>query len=89
MKNMFRFSALLCAMAVLVTSCTQDETLEPQVKPAADGSEILFGARAGFENAGSYMIVGLVGVNFLIELVLNIILSSAIIRIINYSKSGK
>lgn len=49
---MFRFSALLCAMAVLVTSCTQDETLEPQVKPAADGSEILFGARAGFENAG-------------------------------------
>ena len=52
MKNMFRFSALLCAMAVLVTSCTQDETLEPQVKPAADGSEILFGARAGFENAG-------------------------------------
>lgn len=52
MKNMFRFSALLCAMAVLVTSCTQDETLEPQVKPAADGSEIMFGARAGFENAG-------------------------------------
>ena len=52
MKNIFRFSALLCAMAVLVTSCTQDATLEPQVKPAADGSEILFGARAGFENAG-------------------------------------
>ena len=49
---MFRFSALLCAMVVLVTSCTQDATLEPQVKPAADGSEILFGARAGFENAG-------------------------------------
>lgn len=38
-------------MVVLVTSCTQDETLEPQVKPAADGSEIIFGARAGFENA--------------------------------------
>ena len=46
-------------------------------------------AAAGFENAGTYMIVGLVGVNFLIEMVLNIILSSAIIRIINYSKSGR
>lgn len=44
---------------------------------------------AGFANAGTYMIMGLVGVNFLIEMVLNIILSSAIIRIINYSKSGK
>lgn len=41
---------------------------------------------AGFANAGTYMIVGLVGVNFLIELVLNIILSSAIVRIVNISK---
>ncbi len=46
-------------------------------------------AAAGFTNAGTYMIMGLVGVNFIIEMVLNIILSSAIIRIINYSKSGK
>lgn len=46
-------------------------------------------AAAGFENAGTYMIMGLVGVNFLIEMALNIILSSAIIRIINYNKSGR
>lgn len=46
-------------------------------------------AAAGFENAGTYMIVGLVGVNFLIEMAVNIVLSSAILRIINYSKSGK
>lgn len=51
MRYSYKFSALLCAMVVLVTSCTQDETLEPQVEPAADGSEIIFGARAGFENA--------------------------------------
>ena len=51
MKKIFRLSALFCAMTLLVTGCTQDETLEPQVKPAADGSEILFGARAGFKNA--------------------------------------
>lgn len=51
MKNMFRFSALLCAMAVLVTSCTKDETLEPQRKPVAVGDQIVFGARAGFESS--------------------------------------
>lgn len=46
-------------------------------------------AAAGFASAGTYMIMALVGVNFLIEMVLNIVLSSAIIRIIHYSKSGK
>lgn len=43
---------------------------------------------AGFANAGAYMIMGLVGVNFLIEMALNMILSSAIIRIINISKKN-
>ena len=52
MKQILRFSALLSALVLLVTACTKDETLEPQVTPAPDGSEILFGARAGFENAG-------------------------------------
>ena len=37
-------------MTFLATGCTQDETLEPQVKPAAVGDEIIFGSRAGFEN---------------------------------------
>lgn len=51
MKKIFRLSALFCAMTLLVTSCTQEVLDEPQVKPAVDGSEIQFGARAGFENA--------------------------------------
>lgn len=41
---------------------------------------------AGFENVGTYMIVGLVGINFLIELGTNLILSSAIVTIINIGK---
>lgn len=45
-------------------------------------------AAAGFANAGSYMIMALVGVNFLVEMALNIVLSSAIIRIINISKKN-
>lgn len=45
-------------------------------------------AMAGFASAGTYMIMGLVGVNFLIEMGLNIILSSAILRIVNISKRG-
>ena len=40
----------------------------------------------GFKDAGSYMIFGLVGINFLIELGVNIILSPVIVRIINYRK---
>ncbi len=51
MKNMFRFSALLCAMALFVTSCTKDETAEP-FNPTPVTGEIQFGARAGFEHAG-------------------------------------
>lgn len=51
MKNMFRFSALLCAMALFVTSCTKDETAEP-FNPTPVTGEIQFGARAGFENSG-------------------------------------
>ena len=54
MKNIFKFSALFCAMTFLVTSCSQDamfEPEEPQYKPAVVGDEIIFGSRAGFENA--------------------------------------
>lgn len=43
----------------------------------------------GFESAGVYMIVGLVGINFVIELAINLILSAAIVQIINIAlKSG-
>lgn len=38
---------------------------------------------AGFENAGAYMIVGLVGINFLVELAINAVLSPVIVKIID------
>ena len=41
-------------------------------------------AGAGFENAGTYMITAFVGLNFVIELVINLALSSAIFAIIKY-----
>lgn len=53
MKKIFRLSALFCAMTLLVTSCSKDETLteQPIIDPTLAGSEIQFGARAGIENA--------------------------------------
>ncbi len=38
---------------------------------------------AGFENVGKYMIVGFVGLNFVFELLVNVILSPVIIRLIH------
>ena len=46
-------------------------------------------AGAGFASAGTYMIVGLVGLNFLIEMGVNIVLSSVIIRILDAVKKPK
>lgn len=45
-------------------------------------------AEAGFPNAGAYMIVGLVGLNFVFELLVNVVLSPVIIRIIAIGKKG-
>ncbi|MCH5170950.1 MAG: ECF transporter S component [Oscillospiraceae bacterium] len=45
-----------------------------------------WGAGAGFTNTFTYMIVGLVGLNFVFELVTNIILCPAIVRIVNALK---
>ena len=39
-------------------------------------------AEFGYANAGSYMFVGMAGVNFLLELGVNIVLSPVILRII-------
>ena len=39
-------------------------------------------AAFGFENVGSYMILGLVGGNFLFELIVNLLLSPVIVRVI-------
>lgn len=43
-----------------------------------------WGAAEGFSNVIGYMFLGLAGGNFLFELVINIVLSPAIIRVINY-----
>lgn len=43
-------------------------------------------AAAGYASAGAYMIFALVGVNFLIEMGVNIVLSSVIMRIIKIGK---
>jgi len=45
-----------------------------------------WGTAAGFENAASYMFLGLAGVNFLIEIGTNLLLSPVIVRIISYAK---
>lgn len=43
---------------------------------------------AGFASAGAFMIGGLVGVNFIVELAINLILSSAIVQIIKLGKKS-
>ena len=43
-------------------------------------------AAAGMENAGKFMIVGLVGLNFLVELAINLVLSSVIVKLIKIGK---
>lgn len=45
-----------------------------------------WGAAAGFESVGSYMIFGLVGVNFLVELLTILVLSPVIVRLIKIGK---
>ena len=43
-------------------------------------------AASGYENAGAYMILSLVGINFLIELGVNMVCSPIILRLINIRK---
>ena len=45
-------------------------------------------AAAGFASASTYMIVGLVGLNFVFELLVNVVLSPVIVRIISIGKKG-
>lgn len=45
-------------------------------------------AAAGYASAGKYIILVLVGVNFLIELGVNVVLNSAIVRIIKIGKKN-
>lgn len=45
-----------------------------------------WGAAYGYENAGAYMFLGLAGVNFLIEIGVNIVLAPVIVRLIKIGK---
>lgn len=45
-------------------------------------------AAAGFASAGTFMIVGLVGLNFVFEMLVNIVLSPVVVRIISIGKKG-
>lgn len=51
MKKIYMLSALLCASFFSFTGCVEENFERPV--PANDGDEIIFGARAGFEGAGS------------------------------------
>lgn len=46
-------------------------------------------AGLGYESAGAYMILGLAGVNFMIELGVNLILSPTVVQIVRLGKRGK
>ncbi len=48
-----------------------------------------WGASAGFTSTASYMVIGLVGFNFIFELITNIILCPVIIGIINAVKASR
>ena len=48
-----------------------------------------WGKAAGFENVGKFMIYGLVGGNFLFEMLTNIILSPVILRLIRIGRKEK
>ena len=50
MKN-FKFIYALLAATLFVTACSDEELINEGRVPAADGSEIIFGGRAGFENS--------------------------------------
>ena len=47
-----------------------------------------WGTAAGFPNVGNYMIFGLVGANFLFELLVNVVLSPVIVRLIKAGRAS-
>ena len=47
----FKLIYALLAAALFVTACSDEELINEGRVPAADGSEIIFGGRAGFENS--------------------------------------
>lgn len=47
-----------------------------------------WGAQEGYNNVASYLFLGMVGGNFLVELLVNIILSPVIVRVLNIKKKS-
>lgn len=47
----FKLIYALLAVTLFVTACNDEELINQGQVPAADGSEIIFGSRAGFENS--------------------------------------
>ncbi len=43
-------------------------------------------ASFGYESAGSYLILGMVGLNFIVEMAINLVLSSVIVKILSINK---
>lgn len=71
------------------------------VSPVANTGVFLIGCRvffyptiqewataAGMENAGKFMIVGLVGLNFVVELAINLVLSSTIVKLVDIGRKS-
>lgn len=48
-----------------------------------------WGAGAGYENVGAYFLFGFVGLNFVVELAINLVLSTAIVRILSIIRKGE
>lgn len=47
-----------------------------------------WGEGAGFDNVFVYMIVGFVGINFLVEMAINLVLSSAIVKLVELGRKN-
>ena len=48
-----------------------------------------WGAGAGFENAAAYIFLGMIGLNFIFEFALNIVLSPVIVRLIQFGQDRR
>ena len=48
-----------------------------------------WGQAAGFDNVGAYMLTGFVGLNFLFELGVNIVLAPVIVRLVKYARKER
>ena len=46
-----------------------------------------WGAAAGFDNAFVFILLGLIGINFIIELVINVVLSPVVLRLLDIRES--